>query len=208
MYHILVVIGDDMPEDYFKIRMEAKLKNSLLKEAREKLGLTQKQVGDIIGVNTGTYSQIECMQRYPSSKIAEEICDFYQSNGIVLDPRKVFPESLRNMHLQRMYVATKEVTSPQLESIVEQHNLLAESIEKKIEQEDKKRIIYYSLDVLSERQREVIKRYYGLEPYEEKKSLEEIGEMLNMTGSNVARIRDKAIRRLRYYHSKKLRIFL
>lgn len=77
--------------------------------------------------------------------------------------------------------------------------LMKESLKAEIER---------ALSMLSEREAEVIKMYFGLNK-ENSCTLEEIGERFNLTRERVRQIKEKAIRRLRHAsRSKDLKIYL
>ncbi len=60
-----------------------------------------------------------------------------------------------------------------------------------------KQEIIYALNTLKEREREIIKMYYGIE-HEYALTLNEIGEEFNLTRERVRQIKEKAIRRLQH----------
>jgi RNA polymerase primary sigma factor len=71
-----------------------------------------------------------------------------------------------------------------------------------------KRDIESALSTLSEREAQVIKLYFGLDN-EHAATLEEIGEMLNLTRERVRQIKEKALLRLRHAsRSKNLKVYL
>ncbi len=71
-----------------------------------------------------------------------------------------------------------------------------------------KRDIDSALSTLSEREAQVIKLYFGLDN-EHAATLEEIGEMLNLTRERVRQIKEKALLRLRHAsRSKNLKVYL
>jgi len=74
--------------------------------------------------------------------------------------------------------------------------------------ESLKREIQNSLSTLTERESEVIKLYFGIER-ENSLTLEEIGEMLNLTRERVRQIKEKALIRLRHSsRSNNLKVYL
>ena len=199
----------DEDENYFRLRLEASTKNGLLKEARLKLNLTQKQVADYIGMHVSLYSQIERMQRYPIQEVRQKICDFYTYSGIPMKEEQVFPEQLKNIKFQRVYVASKDITTPQLESMVEEHKLLAESIEAKIEKEDLELAVNLALSKLNDQQSNVLKMYFGLKPYDREYTSEEIAKEMKRTRARILQIKDKALKNLRRNkNAKNLKIYL
>lgn len=65
-----------------------------------------------------------------------------------------------------------------------------------------------ALDVLNEREKEVLKLYFGIDT-EQPLTLEEIGEKFNLTRERVRQIKEKAIRKLRHNsRSKNLKSYL
>jgi len=79
------------------------------------------------------------------------------------------------------------------------HTLMDESLKVEVER---------ALESLSEREAEVVRLYFGLNR-EHPLTLEEIGELFNLTRERVRQIKEKAIRRLRHTsRSKVLRAYL
>jgi RNA polymerase primary sigma factor len=79
------------------------------------------------------------------------------------------------------------------------HELMRESLRKEIEE---------ALNTLDQREREVVKLYFGI-GYEHPLTLEEIGEKFKLTRERVRQIKEKAIRKLRHHsRSKALRAYL
>jgi RNA polymerase primary sigma factor len=77
-------------------------------------------------------------------------------------------------------------------------SLVNESLSKEIDR---------ALDTLTEREKEIIRMFFGIG--EQEKTLEEIGDRFNLTRERVRQIKEKAIRRLRTSsRSKLLKTFL
>jgi len=67
----------------------------------------------------------------------------------------------------------------------------------------------YSFQILSEREQEVLKNFFGINEYKHGYSLDEIGEKMNLTRERVRQIKDKAIRKIRRNRgTKELKSFL
>ena len=71
----------------------------------------------------------------------------------------------------------------------------APSVDKELLMESLREELRKVLDTLKERERLVIKHYYGIDTQE--KTLEEIGSKYGLTRERVRQIREKAIRKLR-----------
>lgn len=82
------------------------------------------------------------------------------------------------------------------------------SPDEKLMTESLKAEIKSALDVLNEREKEVLKLYFGIDT-EQALTLEEIGEKFNLTRERVRQIKEKAIRKLRHNsHCKNLKSYL
>ena len=74
-------------------------------------------------------------------------------------------------------------------------HLMMESLKKEIER---------SLSTLSDREREVVRLFFGIGTISQPMTLEEIGEKFDLTRERVRQIKEKAIRRLRHKQRSKL----
>ena len=80
------------------------------------------------------------------------------------------------------------------------HSLISESLKKEIER---------SLASLTDRERDVIKLFFGLGEYPHGLTMEEIGSKFDLTRERVRQIKEKAIRRLKHSsRSKQLKVYL
>ncbi len=82
-----------------------------------------------------------------------------------------------------LYDVTENPNSPSTD-----HFLMSESLKKEIQR---------SLGTLYQREQEVVRLYFGLDPDSLPLTLEEIGERLDLTRERVRQIKEKAIRRLK-----------
>lgn len=78
----------------------------------------------------------------------------------------------------------------------------APSADKTLVTESLQREIERALDTLTQREKEIVKMFFGLG--EPEKTLEEIGEKFNLTRERVRQIKEKAIRRLRSQSKSRL----
>src|SRR3989304_8612572 len=203
---------EQKPKYNFRIRLEARLKNDILVNAREQLGLSQNEIAAAAGISGALYGAIERMQSYPSEDIQRKIMEFYNEYNILIDSEKAFPRELKEAKFGKKYVVTQEIPPERLLplSTLDKKLLMPVEIEdSKIREEDLRKTIKGVLNSLTDRQSNIIKMSFGLPPYEKKYSDEEIGGMYNLTGSRIQQIRQKAIRRLRHSSRRdELRSFL
>ncbi len=108
-----------------------------------------------------------------------EVADTLKISGRHISMDAPFTQGEENSLLD--VIQNNELPSPDQE-------LMEESLKKEINR---------ALSTLSEREREVIKLYFGLNK-EHSLTLEEIGERFNLTRERVRQIKEKAIRRLRH----------
>ena len=77
-----------------------------------------------------------------------------------------------------------------------------------IDYEKEKEFDKFSLDTLKDREKDVIRMYFGID-HDYALTLNEIGEEFGLTRERVRQIKEKAIRRLRHRsRSQKLRTYL
>lgn len=129
-------------------------------------------------------------QQYEREPTAEELADFL---GITADEVKnTTSASTRQMSLDAPFV---EGETNSLLDVLE--NFEADDVEGALEYKDSLKIeISRLLSTLTEREREVIKQFYGIST-EAKLSLEDIGDNLGLTRERVRQIKEKAIKKLR-----------
>ena len=63
---------------------------SPLKQTRIKHGLTQQQVADGVGIDTGNLSRIERGHQVPNKKLAEKLAKFFDDD--VTETQIIYPE--------------------------------------------------------------------------------------------------------------------
>lgn len=129
-------------------------------------------------------------QQFEREPTADELADFL---GITADEVKnTTSASTRQMSLDAPFV---EGETNSLLDVLE--NIDADDVEGALEYKDSLTIeISRLLSTLTEREREVIKQFYGIST-EAKLSLEDIGDNLGLTRERVRQIKEKAIKKLR-----------
>jgi RNA polymerase primary sigma factor len=66
----------------------------------------------------------------------------------------------------------------------------------------------HSLQILSDREKEIIRYYFGMNDFNQAYSLDEIGTKLNLTRERVRQVKDKALKKIRRNkNTKELRSF-
>ena len=183
----------------FGVRLEARLKNSALVEAREKLGLNIKEASERIGISYHSYTNSESMKSFPSQELQVKICDFYRKKGIFLLEEDVFPEELRNVKIKGKYIADREVPVENLVSlstINERYLPYGKNIEETYYKEHIKEMIHHFLSFLKPRDQEIINLLFGLHGGEPK-TLEETGKAISISHERVRQIEERVLYSLR-----------
>lgn len=151
------------------MRIQAKIiiHNYELKERRMKLGYTQQNFAEILGINADTYGKIELMKNKPSEEIAKLIALEFDCDVDILFPQgyERIVETLKNVTS-----VIKEFTPPLLENYEEK--LLLESIDAKL---TVKHLLNNSH--LSPKERKIIEMRSGILD-EMPKTLEEVAKSL------------------------------
>ncbi|MCG8317921.1 MAG: sigma-70 family RNA polymerase sigma factor [Cytophagales bacterium] len=128
-------------------------------------------------------------QEYEREPTAEELAEFLDIT--VDEVKNTMDSSTKQISVDAPFV---EGESNSLLDVLE--NEEAESVDEELAYRDSLKVeIERILTILSEREREVVKRFFGI-GYESKSSLEEIGDDLGLTRERVRQIKDKAIRKL------------
>jgi len=198
----------------FNLRLETRVKNGSLVQARENLGITQKRVAEEIGIAPSTYSDFERLRRYPSKKNQKKICDFYRKNGIALFEEDVFPQKLRQSKIPSKYTLNQEIPASRLIPYMRtnQKALTYTHVEEELTEQELKTQIKNALNTLTQRDAKVIELYFGLGENPDPKyfkNMESISKKLGLTGSRIGQIKEKAIGILKHPStSKKLEEFI
>jgi RNA polymerase sigma factor (sigma-70 family) len=204
------IIKEDYPiGEGFSIRAETRLKNAKLIGAREILGLKAIEIAENIGISYGKYLDFESMRAYPDDETKKRIIDFYEKMGIRLFEAELFPKELDGVRIKRKYY-TEKIVPVELISLNSIDRKLLPMIESnpqtELDEQEFKDEIYKVLSTLSYREQQVISMRFGLDGKE--KTLEEIGEVFEVSRSRIMQIEAKALRLLRHTsRAKKLKPF-
>lgn len=173
-----------------KVRATLKLKNELAVAARERLGLTQKEVAAQARVKQTDVSRLECLQfRDVSNDVLQNLASFYG-----LEPEDLVPPDLRTEKVGNSFTLQVDIPASRLLSLRDGKAISASA---PMEQGEGRDVILRAIGSLdSFREREVLKLRYGLDGNDEH-TLEEVGKVFRVTRARVEQIEKNAIRKLR-----------
>jgi RNA polymerase primary sigma factor len=172
------------------------IRQSILQALAEQARIVRlplNQVGSLNKINKAFSKLEQEFERTPSSEELANLLDIAEDK--VADTMRV---SGRHVSMDAPFVQGEENTlldvlvntdSPRADS-----TLIVESLQKEIER---------SLSTLTDRERDVIKLFYGI-GYNHEYTLEEIGDKFDLTRERVRQIKEKAIKRLKHSTRSKL----
>jgi RNA polymerase primary sigma factor len=172
------------------------IRQSILQALAEQARIVRlplNQVGSLNKINKAFSKLEQEFERTPSAEELAEVLDIAEDK--VADTMRV---SGRHISMDAPFVQGEENTL--LDVLVNTDSpradvsLINESLQKEIER---------SLATLTERERDVIKLFYGI-GYNHEYTLEEIGDKFDLTRERVRQIKEKAIKRLKHSSRSKL----
>jgi RNA polymerase primary sigma factor len=179
------------------------IRQSILQALAEQARIVRlplNKIGTINKINRA-FSELEQLNERPPS--AEELADFLECS--VDDVRNSMANAGRHVSMDAPLIDGDESTSSMYDVLPNdsiqgpEHELQKESLRKDIER---------SLSSLTGREGDVVRLYYGLNG-KHPLTLEEIGDLFDLTRERVRQIKEKAIRRLKHTsRSRMLKTYL
>lgn len=187
-----------------EFRVRVSVSNNLLKERREELGFTQKQIGEALGIAQTAYGAYECLRAHPLKpngeikKIARDIMNFFDANFDELWPPQVL--CVKNGFAEKTIDAAEIPIL--MESVYDPKPLPAHDPEQALIQERMEEGLVLALSTLTKRERGILEDSYGLNGKSVKTS-QDIGDSQNVGRGRITEIHRKALRKLRHPRSTK-----
>lgn len=172
-----------------KVRATLTLRNEAAIAAREKLGMTQVELGKACGVSQAHVSAIECLRFCDASEASiEKLAAF-----LCVDAEELVPPELRKQALPNRRTLVRDMAPAALLGLRATHIL--ENKDAPMEAEEMRAAVVGALDCLTFREREIIKLRYGLDDGDEY-TFEEIGRIFRVTGRHAHEVVQRALRKL------------
>ena len=179
-----------------KITLVGRYKNGLLLDVLRDRGWNQRQFADAMQVSPSRVSQWLLLQDYPRASVLRQRLE--EVTGRLVED--LFPpglvEALRENPPPPVEVS-REVDSSSILAAMRHRQLLA-SPEAILLEQEQRGIPEQLLGVCSAREQEVLRRRFGLEPYDTPQSLVETGQACRLSPERIRQIEVQTLRKLRY----------
>lgn len=187
-----------MENETLKIGIKRLVYNKTMREARLKLGLSQKDLGDKVGIHCQSIGKIEIFKDIPTVNQAHDIAEVLDSTPEVLFPTHLYAhlkEKLKNVPRDFSIDVT-----PVMLSSHESMGLLTSGNEEVDVKLDAEMQLKKFLPKLKDREKRVISLRFGLED-DKTRTLEEVGKEFGVSRDRIRQIEQKALKTLKYYIS-------
>lgn len=190
----LYTIEDEENKDEMKIRFKISAKNVNLETERLKLGLTQVQLAEKIGISNVTYSGIESLRLYPQKKSQQKICVFFKKTPAYLFPPwlETFSTRWKEMEKEKTVVLNSDLLSSS------QFVLLGggqDEMQQTAENSILKSKIEHCMEELSPREKKILEMRFGFKDGVTH-TFEEVAREFGITRERVRQIEFKAYEKL------------
>lgn len=184
----------------FGLGIKTHIYNHELRSRRVKMGLSQRQLDAALNLSLDTTAKIETFKWYPDYEKLEDIAAYL---GTTIDI--LFPEWLRDQRVKKstfdqvVMVEKISLEAPEM-NLLEAPDDVKDLAEQTLMHEQIKDM----LDILTERQKKIIRMRFGLYPEEKVHTLEEVAKEFNVTRERIREIEAKALAQLRKHPDARL----
>lgn len=182
-----------------KVQAKLLLRNAKMIEARNALGLTQIECAKALGIGVWHWRMLEkfdfCKKR--SYEMAVKAADF-----LCIPVDDILPEDLRGKKVDSTIVRYADVTPLQLASVQDRAMQYLPNLSEGIEIEELKEKIDSVIHTLSERERIIITKQYGLDC--EEMSQTAIAKEMGVCHERIRQIEQRAMTKLMHPERKKI----
>lgn len=179
-----------------ELSVEVRVRNNLIRQRREELGLSQVQLAEKAGVSIFSYGALERMTRLPRTasgewtRSARLLASFFN-----VRPGDLFPSTICDFG---MPVMTRLVDSDEFVQLGQAHLPPVEPPGSELEHEQLRERIGEALATLSDREANLVRRRYGIDTVQDGATLEELAQDNGVSRERVRQIIYKALNKLRH----------
>jgi DNA-binding XRE family transcriptional regulator len=184
-------------DEEFRLGIQQRLYNWRMREARQRMGLSQKQLGELVGYSGNTIGHIETLREYPKIDLQIEIAEV-----LGLSTESLFPTWLKDFTVVRATVAKEDLSLSYDEALSKGYLPLTsmddclELAEDNLFKQDAKEAVGKILNTLPKREQLALRLRYGFDNAE--MTYEKVGKCLGVTRERARQIEAKALRTLRH----------
>jgi len=178
-----------------ELEVTLRVRNNRLKERREILGVSQKELAAMAGVCHSSYMQLECMSLSPykaNSKwrpIALTLAQFH-----CVEPEEIFPPAVVTL---KNPSATRKLDAVDVPMLSDHQTRLLQGPDANLDQQEMKEQIESAVSILSSRETEVIRRLFGFNDLPAE-THPEIANSLGLSNAGIHAIEKRAVWKLRH----------
>ncbi len=191
--------NDEIKQPEFSLGVKHQLFNNEVRKRRLEMGLTQSQLGEMIGKSSGVISHIETLKQYPDMDLANSLAECLGATveelfpGWLIEMKKV-KTSVTTTHL----VTERLLDHPEVKLLPDPESIdIEETMTKVADHCWLKESIAKVLDTLLPREKKVLEMRYGLKGGETM-TYEQIGREFGVTRERVRQIERRALSKLRH----------
>ena len=172
-----------------------KVRNNLLKQRREELGLTTVQFAEAVGIAYATYIKLESMNDSPTKKNGDwrdSAIKIAAYHGV--SPDELFPPVIQAV---KKPTVTRQLSAAQVETFLSEYQQRAAlPADVEFEERERNEQVADALQSLSPRERFVLTRRFGLDDADPK-TFGEVGEEMGVSSARAAQLGARALNKLR-----------
>lgn len=200
-----------LEQEEFRFGIKQRLYNWSMRVAREKLGLTQKDLARLVGTYPVNISRMETFRWFPKRELASKVGEILH-----IDPLVLFPEWLKEFKLEQISPGLEDESVSLSEAVslgYIRHDYLLGTVDQEvIEHEVDMHLLHERvkecLTRLPARERNVLELRFGLVDGSPK-TMDQVGSRVGVTRERIHQIEAKALRMLRHpSRNRELRDFL
>jgi transcriptional regulator with XRE-family HTH domain len=189
-----------------ELELTVRVRNNRLKQRRDELGLSQKQMADVVGIHHQQYGGLECMRLSPikDGEWTEPAVKLAEYHGVSID--ELFPGAVLEV---AQTTAVRKLDGGDVAALLAATSggrYLLPAPGDAVDHGQLKQILSGAVGALDKRTRDMVVRRFGLDGGSEQ-TFDQIGEVHGLSVERVRQIIYRALKQIRWAH-RELRDFM